>query len=62
VLRSFTAHLFLRHGSAKLLHVLHISMLDNVRLLSLLGFAGVLERRAASWPSCSACSAGRWRS
>jgi len=43
VLRIVTAYLFLLHGSAKLLHVPHMAMFDNLQLFSLYGFTGVLE-------------------
>jgi len=43
LLRIVAAYLFLLHGSAKLLHMPHIPMFDDVQLVSLLGFAGVLE-------------------
>ena len=43
VLRIVTAFLFLMHGSAKLLHVPHQAMFDNLQLMSLLGVQGVLE-------------------
>jgi putative oxidoreductase len=43
LLRFVTAYLFLLHGSAKLLHVPHIAMFDEVQLVSLIGLAGVLE-------------------
>ena len=43
VLRIVTAYLFLLHGSAKLLHVPHMAMFDNLQLFSLYGFAGALE-------------------
>ena len=42
-LRIVTAFLFLQHGTAKLLHVPHVAMFDSLQLLSLFGFAGVLE-------------------
>jgi putative oxidoreductase len=42
-LRIVTAFLFLQHGTAKLLHVPHVAMFDGLQLLSLTGFAGVLE-------------------
>jgi len=42
-LRIVTAFLFLQHGTAKLLHVPHVAMFDGLQLLSLIGFAGVLE-------------------
>lgn len=43
VLRIVTSFLFLQHGSAKLLHVPHVAMFDQLQLLSLIGVAGVLE-------------------
>ena len=43
LLRIATALLFLQHGTAKLLGFPHVAMFDNLRLLSLLGIAGVLE-------------------
>jgi putative oxidoreductase len=43
VLRIVAALLFMQHGLAKLLHVPHVAMFDNLRLFSLLGAAGVLE-------------------
>jgi putative oxidoreductase len=43
LLRIVSAYLFLLHGSAKLLHVPHIEMFDNLAPLSLFGFAGMLE-------------------
>jgi putative oxidoreductase len=43
VLRIVTAFLFVQHGSAKLLHVPPVAMFDQLPLLSLIGFAGVLE-------------------
>jgi putative oxidoreductase len=42
-LRIVTAFLFLQHGTAKLLHVPHVAMFDTLQLMSLIGFAGVLE-------------------
>ncbi len=42
-LRIVTAFLFLQHGTAKLLHLPHVAMFDSLQLLSLIGFAGVLE-------------------
>ncbi|MGA2776215.1 MAG: DoxX family protein [Steroidobacteraceae bacterium] len=42
-LRIVTAFLFLQHGTAKLLHVPHEAMFDQLPLLSLIGFAGALE-------------------
>ena len=43
VLRIVTAMLFMQHGSAKLFHVPHQQMFDQLQLLSLLGLQGVLE-------------------
>jgi putative oxidoreductase len=43
VLRIVTAFLFMVHGSAKLLHVPHQAMFDNLKLMSQLGLQGVLE-------------------
>ena len=43
VLRIVTAFLFMVHGSAKLLHVPHQAMFDNLQLMSQLGLQGVLE-------------------
>ena len=42
-LRIITAFLFLQHGTAKLLHVPHVAMFDNLQPLSFFGFAGLLE-------------------
>jgi putative oxidoreductase len=43
VLRIVVAALYMQHGMAKLLHVPHVAMFDDVQLMSLLGLAGVLE-------------------
>jgi putative oxidoreductase len=43
ILRIVVGGLFLQHGSAKLLHLPHVASFDSVQLMSLLGFAGVLE-------------------
>lgn len=43
ILRIVTALLFLQHGTAKLFGFPHVAMFDNLELLSLLGFAGLLE-------------------
>jgi len=43
VLRIVTAFLFMMHGSAKLFHVPHQPMFDNLHLISLLGLQGVIE-------------------
>jgi putative oxidoreductase len=42
-LRLVTAYLYLQHGTAKLLHVPHLAMFDQLPVLSLPGFAGMLE-------------------
>jgi putative oxidoreductase len=42
-MRIIVAYLFLQHGTAKLLHVPHVPMFDNLQLMSLTGVAGVLE-------------------
>lgn len=43
ILRWVTAYLYLQHGTAKLLHVPHVPMFDQLRVLSLDGVAGMLE-------------------
>jgi putative oxidoreductase len=43
VLRIVAAYLFLTHGTAKLLGMPHVAMFDNLQVMSLIGFAGVLE-------------------
>lgn len=42
-LRIVTGYLYLQHGTAKLLHVPHLPMFDQLRLLSRDGLAGMLE-------------------
>lgn len=42
-LRIVSGFLFTQHGAAKLFHVPHLAMFDDLTLLSLLGLAGVLE-------------------
>jgi putative oxidoreductase len=42
-LRIVAGFLFLQHGTAKLLHVPHVALFDSLHVLSLVGFAGVLE-------------------
>ena len=42
-LRIVTAFMFIQHGSAKLFHIPHVPMFDGVQLMSLTGFAGVIE-------------------
>ena len=43
LLRIVSAYLFLQHGMAKLLHVPHVAMFDQVQLVSLTGLAGLIE-------------------
>jgi putative oxidoreductase len=43
LLRLVAAYLYLQHGTAKLLNVPHIAMFDHLRVLSVDGFAGMLE-------------------
>jgi putative oxidoreductase len=43
VLRWVTAYLYLQHGTAKLFHVPHDPIFDHLSVLSLIGFAGMLE-------------------
>jgi len=43
LLRIVTAYLYLTHGTSKLLGVPHVANFDNLRLFSLIGFAGILE-------------------
>ena len=43
VLRIVTAYLFLMHGTAKHFAMPHVASFDNLRVFSLIGFAGVLE-------------------
>ncbi|MDB5823583.1 MAG: DoxX family protein [Herminiimonas sp.] len=43
VLRIVVGLLFLQHGAAKLLGVPHVAMFDGLKLVSLIGLAGVLE-------------------
>src|SRR5882762_4635338 len=43
LLRIVAAYLFLTHGTAKLLGVPHVAMFDGLPVLSLIGFAGILE-------------------
>jgi putative oxidoreductase len=43
VLRIVTALLFAMHGTAKLFHVPHQAMFDNLEIMSLTGIQGVLE-------------------
>ena len=43
VLRIVTAYLFLLHGTAKLFGAPHVAYFDGLPVLSLIGFAGILE-------------------
>lgn len=43
VLRIVTGYLFIFHGTAKLFGVPHQAMFDGLKLMSLMGLAGVLE-------------------
>ena len=43
VLRIVVAGLFIQHGTAKLFGVPHVAQFDQVQLMSLIGFAGVIE-------------------
>ncbi len=43
LLRIVAAFLYLQHGTAKLLHIPHVAMFDQLPLFSLIGFAGMLE-------------------
>jgi putative oxidoreductase len=42
-LRIVAAFLFIQHGTEKLLHMPHVAMFDQLPVLSLPGFAGMLE-------------------
>jgi putative oxidoreductase len=42
-LRIVTGYLLLWHGLAKLFHVPHLAVFDNVGVFSLLGIAGIIE-------------------
>jgi putative oxidoreductase len=42
-LRLVSGFLYLQHGTAKLLHVPHVAMFDQVSLLSVTGVAGLME-------------------
>jgi putative oxidoreductase len=43
LLRIVAGYLFLSHGTSKLLGIPHVAMFDGLQVLSLIGFAGVLE-------------------
>lgn len=42
-LRIVTAFLFVQHGTAKLSHVPHVEMFDELKVLSFFGMVGILE-------------------
>jgi len=43
LLRIVTGYLLLMHGTAKLLHVPHVEMFDNLQPFTMIWFAGLLE-------------------
>jgi len=43
ILRIVSGYLLFWHGTAKLFHVPHVAMFDNLQLFSLMGLAGVIE-------------------
>ena len=43
LLRIVVAFLFLQHGTAKLFHIPHVAMFDNLQVMSLFGVAGIIE-------------------
>lgn len=43
LLRIIVGFLYLQHGTAKLLHVPHVALFDQLPVGSLIGFAGMLE-------------------
>jgi putative oxidoreductase len=43
VLRIVAGLLFLEHGMSKLLHFPHVAMFDDLKLVSLIGLAGIIE-------------------
>jgi len=43
LLRVVTAFLFIQHATAKLFGVPHVAALDGVQVMSLFGFAGIIE-------------------
>ncbi len=43
VLRIVTAYLFITHGTAKILGIPHQEMFDGLKIMSLMGAAGILE-------------------
>lgn len=42
-LRIVTAFLFVQHGTAKLFHIPHVEMFDDLKVLSFFGMVGILE-------------------
>jgi putative oxidoreductase len=43
VLRIVTGYMFMLHGMSKLFGMPHVAMFDGLQVMSLMGFAGVLE-------------------
>ena len=43
VLRIVSAYLLIQHGTAKLFGFPHVAYFDNLQVMSLVGFAGILE-------------------
>jgi putative oxidoreductase len=43
LMRIVLGYLVLAHGTAKLLHVPHLPMFDNLQVFSLIGLAGIIE-------------------
>ncbi|HZZ92925.1 MAG TPA: DoxX family protein [Usitatibacter sp.] len=43
LLRIVVGYLYLSHGASKLFHVPHVAMFDQLQVMSLIGFAGILE-------------------
>lgn len=43
LLRIIVGYLFIPHGTAKLFHVPHVAMFDNLQIMSIVGVAGILE-------------------
>lgn len=43
LLRIVAGYMFLLHGTAKLFHMPHVAMFDNLQLMSLIGVAGIIE-------------------
>ena len=43
LLRIIAGYLYVMHGTAKLLGAPHVAMFDNLQVMSLIGFAGILE-------------------